>query len=144
MALKLAPEDHRHRHYLEELPYRALVHISHSPSGTPLYLVAGCEGDPAKAENALRKAVARYGGRCFYCDPAKPETSDLSIDHVEPRSRGGSEHLHNLVLACRKCNHAKGAKTIEAFRPNAGRRWLLAAHALIRTRLNLIREEEAS
>lgn len=33
------------------------------------------------------------------------------LDHVLPRSRGGSDSLHNLVLACGPCNGRKGART---------------------------------
>lgn len=31
-----------------------------------------------------------------------------TFDHVIPRSRGGSDHLDNLVLSCYPCNSAKG------------------------------------
>ncbi len=33
------------------------------------------------------------------------------VDHVLPKSRGGSDRLDNLVLACPSCNSAKGART---------------------------------
>jgi 5-methylcytosine-specific restriction endonuclease McrA len=33
----------------------------------------------------------------------------LNIDHVVPVSRGGSDRVSNLALACRTCNEAKGA-----------------------------------
>ena len=37
---------------------------------------------------------------CYYCgDPAD------TIDHVKPRHLGGTDHLHNLVAACRDCNY---------------------------------------
>ncbi len=50
-----------------------------------------------------RRAVfARDGGRCVYC--AAPATS---IDHVVPRSRGGTHVWENVVSCCRRCNHAK-------------------------------------
>jgi hypothetical protein len=39
----------------------------------------------------------------------------LEIDHVVPRSRGGSNRVSNLVIACRKCNTAKGDHQVEAF-----------------------------
>lgn len=33
---------------------------------------------------------------------------DLSLDHIVPRSRGGSDYLHNMQPAHRKCNEQKG------------------------------------
>ena len=33
---------------------------------------------------------------------------DLTIDHVVPRSRGGTDHLENLQLLCAACNSIKG------------------------------------
>ncbi|MFI6008225.1 HNH endonuclease [Streptomyces sp. NPDC051243] len=39
----------------------------------------------------------------------------LNIEHLRPRSRGGSNRLANLVLACVPCNEAKGSKSVEVF-----------------------------
>jgi 5-methylcytosine-specific restriction endonuclease McrA len=33
-----------------------------------------------------------------------------TVDHVIPRSKGGTDDLSNLVLACNECNRTKGAK----------------------------------
>jgi len=55
-----------------------------------------------------RRAVfARDGGRCVYC--RAPATS---IDHVLPRSRGGTHVWENVVSCCRRCNHAKADRVI--------------------------------
>ncbi|HWB67613.1 MAG TPA: HNH endonuclease [Mycobacteriales bacterium] len=55
-----------------------------------------------------RRAVfARDGGRCVYC--RAPATS---IDHVLPRSRGGTHTWDNVVSCCRRCNHAKADRVI--------------------------------
>ncbi len=56
-----------------------------------------------------RRAIfARDGGKCVYC--AAPATS---IDHVMPRSRGGSHEWGNVVSACHKCNHQKADRTLK-------------------------------
>ncbi|HXM34557.1 MAG TPA: HNH endonuclease, partial [Pyrinomonadaceae bacterium] len=39
--------------------------------------------------------------------------SELTLDHVEPRSRGGESSWDNLVACCRRCNHRKGNRTPE-------------------------------
>lgn len=49
---------------------------------------------------------------CAYCGD-EFSTSQLTIDHVMPKSRGGSNQWTNCVTACRPCNHRKGWKTPE-------------------------------
>lgn len=44
---------------------------------------------------------------CQYCGIK----SDLTLDHVMPRSRGGRDSWENLVTACNKCNVKKGNRT---------------------------------
>lgn len=44
---------------------------------------------------------------CPYCDKKIPYR-EISIDHVEPRSKGGSSEPENLVYCDRRCNMAKG------------------------------------
>lgn len=39
----------------------------------------------------------------------------LELDHVVPRSRGGSNRVSNLVCACHDCNQDKGSKSLETF-----------------------------
>ena len=51
---------------------------------------------------------------CQYCGTALP-ASELTLDHVMPRSRGGSSTWENLVACCHTCNRKKGNRTpIEA------------------------------
>ena len=38
-------------------------------------------------------------------------TSELSLDHVKPRSQGGGSSWGNLVCCCVKCNSRKGGRT---------------------------------
>jgi 5-methylcytosine-specific restriction endonuclease McrA len=47
---------------------------------------------------------------CQYCGK-KFKTSELNLDHVIPRSRGGREEWDNLVCACVKCNNRKANRT---------------------------------
>jgi len=58
----------------------------------------------AKKANRM-KVVVRDGKRCSYCDA---DDVDLELDHIIPKSRGGSDNVKNLVLCCRTCNLAKG------------------------------------
>ncbi len=49
---------------------------------------------------------------CAYCGD-EFSTSQLTIDHVHPKSRGGTNQWTNCVTACRSCNHKKGDRTPE-------------------------------
>ena len=57
-----------------------------------------------------RNIFARDTNRCQYCGKKFP-TSELSLDHVIPRSRGGETSWENVVCSCVKCNVRKGGRT---------------------------------
>ena len=57
-----------------------------------------------------RNLFARDGNRCQYCG-RKFASSELSLDHVIPRSRGGKTTWDNVVCACVRCNVRKGGRT---------------------------------
>jgi len=57
-----------------------------------------------------RNLFARDGNRCQYCGK-KHSTSELSLDHIIPRSRGGRAIWNNIVCACLLCNVRKGGRT---------------------------------
>jgi 5-methylcytosine-specific restriction endonuclease McrA len=59
-----------------------------------------------------RNLFARDRNKCQYCGRIFP-TSDLSIDHVNPRALGGGDTWENLVCACIRCNARKGGRTPE-------------------------------
>jgi len=53
---------------------------------------------------------ARDSHRCQYCGQARP-MSQLSLDHVVPRSQGGKTTWENVVCSCVGCNSKKGGRT---------------------------------
>lgn len=57
-----------------------------------------------------RNIYARDQNRCQYCG-GKFNSTELSLDHVIPRSRGGPTVWENIVCACLKCNVRKGGRT---------------------------------
>ncbi len=59
-----------------------------------------------------RNLFARDQNRCQYCGQKFP-TSELSLDHVIPRSQGGTNSWENIVCACVRCNVRKGGRTPE-------------------------------
>ncbi|MBI3327235.1 MAG: HNH endonuclease [Nitrospinae bacterium] len=59
----------------------------------------------ATVQQAVR---ARAQGRCEYChSPEWVCAARFTLDHLLPRSLGGSDASHNLALACRRCNERR-------------------------------------
>ncbi|HEX6938228.1 MAG TPA: HNH endonuclease signature motif containing protein [Longimicrobiales bacterium] len=56
----------------------------------------------------------RDGHRCVYCG-ATPPADQLTLDHVQPRVRGGDHSDGNLVTCCRRCNVEKAGEPAWAF-----------------------------
>ena len=55
----------------------------------------------------------RDGRRCAYCGSTEAERYEL--DHIVPKSLGGTDRVSNLVVCCRECNAAKGNRLVSEF-----------------------------
>lgn len=70
-------------------------------------------GFPRRSVAFSRRNIYRRDDyTCQYCG-ARPGSELLSIDHVVPRSRGGTSTWENCVLACLSCNKRKANRTVE-------------------------------
>lgn len=47
-----------------------------------------------------------HGNRCAHCGEEKP----LTVDHIMPRTAGGTDALENIQPLCRQCNEKKNAR----------------------------------
>jgi 5-methylcytosine-specific restriction endonuclease McrA len=56
--------------------------------------------------------LEKWGRQCAYCGV---EHIPLEIEHITPRSRGGSNRVSNLTLACNACNQRKDNQTAAEF-----------------------------
>ncbi|TAL88960.1 MAG: HNH endonuclease [Rhodanobacter sp.] len=56
--------------------------------------------------------LEKWHRQCAYCGA---QNVPLQIEHVQPRSVGGSDRVSNLTLACGACNAAKGARDVRVF-----------------------------
>lgn len=60
-----------------------------------------------------REAILkRDGNQCAWCGVTFTDENPSTLDHVIPRSRGGSNHIRNLVLACNDCQQQRGCDHI--------------------------------
>jgi 5-methylcytosine-specific restriction endonuclease McrA len=71
--------------------------------------VGGGHYTPQQWERLKRK----YGHRCLCC---REKDVALTVDHVRPVSRGGSNDIGNIQPLCFDCNNSKGTKTVD-YRP---------------------------
>ena len=70
--------------------------------------------------------------RCQYCGEKKA-ASELTLDHILPRSRGGDNSPVNIVAACVACNNRKGSRT-----PAEARMPLLTSQSALRVKLERV------
>lgn len=70
-----------------------------------------------KESKGLRKRfqiLMRDKFRCVYCGRSPREDGvKLEVDHVHPKSKGGTDDMENLVTACWECNQGKTDLIIE-------------------------------
>ena len=64
---------------------------------------------PFERKSLSRKNILlRDHNTCQYCGKVF-NPSELTLDHVLPKSRGGSSNWDNLVACCKRCNNRKGS-----------------------------------
>lgn len=56
--------------------------------------------------------LEKWGRKCAYCGK---ENVPLEVEHIIPKSRGGTNKVSNLTLACHECNQKKGNMTAAEF-----------------------------
>lgn len=87
----------------------------------------------------------RDGYRCVYCGTVA--VSDLlSVDHVQPRVKGGDHSGGNVVTACIPCNTAKGHRSLVQFLievPEARRNFFELARYVWPRHMQAVQEELA-
>ena len=54
----------------------------------------------------------KFGRKCAYCNQ---KGVPLEVEHIIPKSKGGSNRASNLTISCSKCNLEKGTLTVEEF-----------------------------
>ncbi len=84
------------------LSVTGIPELSHTPYNT-------CKEQEYETREYL---LEKWNRKCAYCDATNTR---LEIDHIAPKSKGGSDSISNLTLACRSCNQSKGNQPIEVF-----------------------------
>jgi hypothetical protein len=56
--------------------------------------------------------LEKWGRKCVYCEK---ENIPLEVEHIIPKSNGGSNRISNLTISCRSCNEKKRSQDIKTF-----------------------------
>jgi 5-methylcytosine-specific restriction endonuclease McrA len=80
-------------------------------AGKPLEAAEYCRGTLHGTE-VREYLLTKWGRRCAYCGA---KNVPLNIEHIHPRSRGGTNRVSNLAIACIPCNQTKSNQPIEDF-----------------------------
>ncbi len=60
--------------------------------------------------NLLKEKFNKLGNKCVICG-----SKNITIDHIIPISKGGTNNIDNLQPLCKSCNSSKGNKNMEEF-----------------------------
>lgn len=93
--------------YYDDQPFMRSVYAVW-PIPTVIIVTSKFFRKPKKKKLSLFELAKVCDYTCQYCFGKFP-LKDLTLDHVQPKSKGGSNEHENLVLACRDCNLIKGA-----------------------------------
>ena len=75
----------------------------YSTSDELLYNLEAVTGSEARRK--WRKSIKeKWNYECAYCGSEE----NLTLDHITPTSKGGSDRVTNVLCACHSCNHSKG------------------------------------
>ena len=89
----------------------ALLHSESSTLARPVVIrlvtFVKVPRDAHRRKITRRAVFARDSWTCQYCG----SRSNLTVDHVIPRSKGGSSNWENIVASCAPCNRRKGNRT---------------------------------
>ncbi|NND71455.1 MAG: HNH endonuclease [Rhodothermales bacterium] len=98
-----------------EFPFPSIVRLN-------LYVRVPYRRIMLSRKNVLRRD--RY--KCQYCG----RRDKLTIDHVQPKSRGGRDTWENLVAACVPCNNRKGNRTPDEAKMSLSRKPFRPSHVM--------------
>ena len=112
VAVQVNEIDHLHRYFPIETIIVEVAEFDIQKIKNPD--IAGIEYQQGTLQgyNIRNYLLEKHGRKCFYCGKA---VSDFEVEHMLPKSKGGSNCIDNLTLSCHNCNEKKGTLTAEEF-----------------------------
>ncbi len=66
----------------------------------------------SEAKKLWRQSIKDYWeNKCAYCD----STEEITIDHIIPQSKGGTDCITNVICCCLSCNRSKSHEKLETW-----------------------------
>ena len=125
MAAKLVIERLQYEYNAGELPAfnDREIPVSFHPDMVETISVSALAKIPHYRERRPELYI-HQDGECAGCKEKLPERL-LAVDHVKPRSKGGSDELANLQLLCSYCNSVKGRGSMDSLRSKLRERGII-------------------
>ena len=112
VAVQLKEIDHLHHHFPIETIIVEVAEFDIQKIKNPNISGIEYQQGTLQGYNIRNYLLEKHGRKCFYCGKT---VSKFEVEHMLPKSRGGSNRIDNLTLSCHECNQKKDTLTAEEF-----------------------------
>ena len=112
VAVQLNEIDHLHRYFPIETIIIEIAEFDIQKIKNPDISGIEYQQGTLQGYNIRNYLLEKHNRKCFYCGKS---VSDFEVEHMLPKSRGGSNRIDNLTLSCHDCNQKKDTLTAEEF-----------------------------
>ena len=111
-AVQLNEIDHLHHYFPIEKIIVEVAEFDIQKIKDPNISGIGYQQGTLQGYNIRNYLLEKHNRKCFYCGKS---VSKFEVEHMLPKSRGGSNRIDNLTLSCHECNQKKDTLTAEEF-----------------------------
>ena len=112
VAVQLNEIDHLHRHFPIQKIIVEVAEFDIQKIKDPNISSIEYQQGTLQGYNIRNYLLEKHNRKCFYCGKT---VSKFEVEHMLPKSRGGSNRIDNLTLSCHNCNQKKDTMTAEEF-----------------------------
>ena len=112
VAVQLNEIDHLYRHFPIEKIIAEVAEFDIQKIKNPDISGIEYQQGTLQGYNIRNYLLEKHNRKCFYCGKT---VSNFEVEHMLPKSRGGSNRIDNLTLSCHNCNQKKDTLTAEEF-----------------------------
>ena len=112
VAVQVNEIDHLHRYFPIETTIVEVAEFDIQKIKNPDISGIEYQQGTLQGYNIRNYLLEKHKRKCFYCGQT---VSGFEVEHMFPKSKGGSNRIDNLTLSCHDCNEKKGTLTAEEF-----------------------------
>ena len=112
VAVQLNEIDHLHRYFPIKNIIVEMAEFDIQKIKDPNISGIGYQQGTLYGYNIRNYLLEKHNRKCFYCGKT---VSNFEVEHMIPKTRGGSNRIDNLTLSCHDCNQKKDTLTAEEF-----------------------------